>query len=379
MSADQPSTEAKVSAEAAGTGARAGAVIRDQVISIVEAAGSSAASSERDALARRETVLAEARVTAARVYESITTAADQLDDVRSVATREADTLRSLLARGGPVVRGAGASAVGGPEAPPLEAEEEVEATPYLDEVAASDPTPPEPLSAEPDEAEVAEWPATATDDDLAEELAADAEAVEPTAGVGHPGAEAEVGESEAMEAEAAEIEAAEIEAAEIEAAEIEAAEAEAMEAEAAQPEPEQPAAQAGNGQPEPERPEAAEGEPADRAERELGAPEPDAGAEQSLDERGPQPVVGSTDEGLADSYLLAVESYALAVDHGDVEQAKLWEALRRAAIEEARVRHEFGQAEPDASLSRRQRRQRDKRLRALIKARDESSANPPDA
>ena len=337
MSADQPSTETDVSAEAAGSGARAGAVIRDQVASIGEAAGASAASSERDALARRETMLAEARATAARVHEAITTVADQLDDVRAAATREADTLRSLLARGGPAVRGASARAVRGLEASPLGAE--TEATPYPGEVAASDPTPPEPLFAEPRDAEVAEWPATATDDDLADELAADAEAVEPAAGVGYPAAEAEPATAE----------------------------------------PEQPAAQGGNGQPKPERPEAAEGQSADRAEPALAAPEPDAGAEQSLDERGPQPVVENTDEGLADSYLLAVESYALAVDHGDVEQAKLWEALRRAAIEEARVRHEFGQAEPDASLSRRQRRQRAKRLRALIKARDESSANPPDA
>jgi len=359
VSADQPSTETDVSAEAAGSGARAGAVIRDQVASIVEAAGASAASSERDALARRETMLAEARATAARVHEAITTVADQLDDVRAAATREADTLRSLLARGGPAVRGASARAVRGLEASPLGAE--TEATPYPGEVAASDPTPPEPLFAEPRDAEVAEWPSTATDDDLADELAADAEAVEPAAGVGYPAAEGEVEEDEDAEIEAAEAEAAEIEA------------------EPATAEPEQPAAQGGNGQPKPERPEAAEGQSADRAEPELAAPEPDAGAEQSLDERGPQPVVGNTDEGLADSYLLAVESYALAVDHGDVEQAKLWEALRRAAIEEARVRHEFGQAEPDASLSRRQRRQRAKRLRALIKARDESSANPPDA
>ncbi|MGI8660945.1 MAG: hypothetical protein ACR2LH_07930 [Thermoleophilaceae bacterium] len=124
------------------------------------------------------------------------------------------------------------------------------------------------------------------------------------------------------------------------------------------------------GDPTPPEPRPAElGDP-ERAEN--GQPQPESQPE-------PERVPVNSDEGLAENYLLAIESYALAVDRGDVEEAKLWEGLRRAAIEEARFRPELGRSEPDASLSRRQRRRRDKRLRALIKARDETPVTPPDA
>ena len=278
-------------------GARSGAMVRDQVLSIVEAAGASAASIERDALARRGAILAESRAISARLYESITTMADELDDLRSVATREADTLRSLLARGGPAARDAGASTVHRLEARPLEGE----AARHVGEIGAGDPTLPEPRPAELNDGDPT--PPEPRPADLDDPEPAERPAIE----AGEPG----------------------------------------------------PPGWGENGQPEPAQP---------VAEGESGQPVPE-----------PERVAVNSDEGLAENYLLAIESYALAVDRGDVDEAKLWEGLRRAAVEEARARPELGRSEPDASLSRRQRRRRDKRLRALIKARDETPATPPDA
>ena len=85
-----------------------------------------------------------------------------------------------------------------------------------------------------------------------------------------------------------------------------------------------------------------------------------------------------SDDELAESFEIALHAQRRADKASDEKMTVYWRALHDAAVTEASGRPEFGEREPDPALGRRERKQRAKRIRALVEASEarEASTDP---
>lgn len=290
----------------------AGAVVRDQVSSIVQAAEARAAELEHGARQAADAARVDARASARRILDEIATIERQARELRRSARSEADQLRAVLSRSA-LSRRQTRTAAAAP-------------VPELDVGALS-------LEAEPDR--------PAAEDALADEPAA----LEAGPATTESAPEDRVETAADADAGAAEDRAGEAD----EVATESDRQAEAL------PEDEQP--------------------PEDATEQSVARLEPKEadGLEDGthdLDEDARRRVASKSDADLAETYRIAVDARSDAERHGDDSRVDYWAALAQASVEEAANRSGFGEAE--AGEGRRGRRRLRRSLEPLLGAREDA-------